>query len=113
MTYIVAVESISDLANTKITAGSYVSAMLQGTDSSLSGIRQGEQLTALQLLHCMMIPSGNDAALVLAEYIGNGDINKFVDKMNEKAAELGCNNTLLPILTVCTTISLHNSRGSL
>ena len=41
MTYIVAVESISDLANTKITAGSYVSAMLQGTDSSLSGIRQG------------------------------------------------------------------------
>ena len=93
MTYIVAVESISDLANTKITAGSYVSAMLQGTDSSLSGIRQGEQLTALQLLHCMMIPSGNDAALVLAEYIGNGDINKFVDKMNEKAAELGCNNT--------------------
>ena len=93
MTYIVAVESISDLANTKITAGSYVSAMLQGTDSSLSGIRQGEQLTALQLLNCMMIPSGNDAALVLAEYIGNGDINKFVDKMNEKAAELGCTNT--------------------
>ncbi len=93
MTYIVAVESISDLVNTKITAGSYVSAMLQGTDSSLSGIRQGEQLTALQLLNCMMIPSGNDAALVLAEYIGNGDINKFVDKMNEKAAELGCTNT--------------------
>ncbi len=93
MTYIVAVESIADLVNTKITAGSYVSAMLQGTDSSLSGIRQGEQLTALQLLNCMMIPSGNDAALVLAEYIGNGDINIFVDKMNEKAAELGCTNT--------------------
>ena len=64
------VEAISDLVNTKITAGSYASAMLQGTDSSLSGIRQGEQLTVLQLLNCMMIPSGNDAALVLAEYIG-------------------------------------------
>ncbi len=93
MTYIVAAEAIADLEATKITAGSYVSAMLRGTDSSLSGIRQGEQLTALQLLYCMMIPSGNDAALVLAEYIGGGDIERFVDKMNDKAAELGCTGT--------------------
>lgn len=93
MTYIIAAEEIADLENTKITAGSYVSTMLQGTGSSLSGIRQGEQLSALQLLNCMMIPSGNDAALVLAEYIGGGDINRFVDKMNQKAKEIGCTNT--------------------
>ncbi len=93
MAYIIVVETISDLQNTRITAGSHVSAMLQGTDSSLSGIRQGEQLNVLQLLHCMMIPSGNDAALVLAEYIGGGDIARFVDKMNQKAREIGCTDT--------------------
>ncbi len=93
MTYIVAAEAITDLENTEITVGSNISSLLQGTDSSLAGIRQGEQFTALQLLHCMMIPSGNDAALVLAEYIGQGDVEKFVRKMNEKAEELGCYNT--------------------
>lgn len=40
-----------------------------------------------------MVPSGNDAAMVLADYVGNGDIKVFVDKMNAKAAELGCTNT--------------------
>lgn len=93
MTYIVAAEAIADLENTKIIAGSNVATLLQGTDSSLSGIRQGEELTALQLLNCMMIPSGNDAALVLAEYVGQGSVSTFVEKMNEKARELGCRNT--------------------
>ena len=40
-----------------------------------------------------MIPSGNDAALVLADYVGNGSIQTFVDMMNEKAEELGCTGT--------------------
>ena len=64
-----------------------------GTGSSLAGVLEGEELTAMQLLNCMMIPSGNDAALVLADYIGGGDSQKFVDMMNEKAKELGCTNT--------------------
>ena len=66
---------------------------LDGTGSSVSGIKANERLSVYQLLNCLMIPSGNDAALVLADYIGNGDVKKFVAKMNAKAKELGCSNT--------------------
>ena len=45
------------------------------------------------LLYSMMVPSGNDAALTLADYIGGGDVNKFVKMMNDKAEELGCKDT--------------------
>ncbi len=93
MTYIVAVENIPDLENTQITVSEKVVNELLGTGSSLAGVREGEILTAMQLLNCMMIPSGNDAALVLADYIGAGDTQKFIDMMNEKAEELGCENT--------------------
>ena len=45
------------------------------------------------LLHGLMIRSGNDASLVLADYVCNGDINQFVEMMNQKAQELGCQDT--------------------
>lgn len=93
MTYIIAAENIKDLNATKITASKKVVDSLLGTGSSLSGVQAGETFTALQLLYCMMIPSGNDAALVLADYVGGGDVNKFVDMMNAKAKSLGCKNT--------------------
>ncbi len=93
MTYIVAVENIPDLEGTQITVTEEVVTDLLGTGSSLAGVKEGEILTALQLLNCMMVPSGNDAALALAYYLGNGDPQKFVDMMNEKAEELGCTNT--------------------
>ena len=40
-----------------------------------------------------MVPSGNDAAMVLADFVGQGDISKFVEMMNKKAKELGMNDT--------------------
>ena len=93
MTFIIVSEQIKDLDNTKITVNKEVVDRLLGTGSSLSGIKEGDILTAFQLLNCMMIPSGNDAAMVLADYVGKGDISKFVDLMNKKAKELGCTNT--------------------
>lgn len=93
MTYVVVAEEVKDLQNTKIKIKSSVLHMLDGTGSSMSGIESGETLSIYQLLHCLMIPSGNDAALVLADYVGQGDINKFVAKMNAKAKELGCTGT--------------------
>lgn len=93
MTFIVASEHIKDLQGTKITVKKEVVDLLLGTGSSLSGILEGEELTALQLLNCMLVPSGNDASMVLADYVGGGSIQKFVDMMNEKAKELGCKNT--------------------
>ncbi len=55
-------------------------------------IKEGEQLTIEQLLNVLLIPSANDAAIVLAEHI-SGSVSKFSDLMNEKAKEIGCKNT--------------------
>ena len=93
MTYIITAEHVSDIQHTNVTIKSSTLHMLDGTGSSMAGLKAKETLSVYQLLHCLMIPSGNDAALVLADFIGEGDINKFVDMMNEKAKELGCENT--------------------
>ncbi len=93
MTFIIAVENIDDLNGTKITAKKEVLNLLKDTQSSTAGVLEGETLTAMQLLYCLMVPSGNDASVVLADYVGNGDQQKFVDMMNAKAQELGLKNT--------------------
>ena len=71
MSYIVTVEAIPDLKNTVVTVPQAVADELADTGSSLADIEVGEEFTAYQLLHLMMIPSGNDAALTLAKYIDN------------------------------------------
>ena len=93
MTYIIVSEHIKDLQGTKITVQRKILDELSGTGSSMSGIHVGDVVTAFQLMNCMMVPSGNDAALTLADYIGGGDEQKFVDMMNAKAKALGCTNT--------------------
>ena len=61
-------------------------------DSSTSGIVPGEQLTYENLLYCAMVQSANEACNVLASHI-SGSIGAFIERMNERAAELGCENT--------------------
>lgn len=60
--------------------------------SSHVGLKIGEQMTLYDLLICMLVPSGNDAANVIAEAVG-GTIPDFVYKMNQRAKELGCSDT--------------------
>lgn len=52
----------------------------------------GEVLTVKDLLYCMMVASGNDAAVVLADHI-MGNQATFVAEMNRYVAELGCTGT--------------------
>ncbi len=95
MTYIVAVENIDDLENTRIPIKQEVLDLLDGTGSSLANLEShvGESMTAIDLLYSMMVPSGNDASIVLADYIGKGNVEAFVQMMNDKAKELGCEDT--------------------
>ena len=93
MTYAVVCDHVEDLEGTMTTVSENVNNELTGTGSSMSGIIVGEELSVLELLNLMMVPSGNDAALALAEYVGGGDWHDFVDMMNEKAEELGCEDT--------------------
>lgn len=59
---------------------------------STATLQEGEELTIDQLLHVLLIPSANDAAVVLAEHIA-GSVERFADMMNNKAIELGCKDT--------------------
>ena len=55
-------------------------------------LKVGEQMSVKDLLYCLMVKSGNDAASVLAVQ-NSGSIEAFVEVMNQKAAELGCTGT--------------------
>jgi len=55
-------------------------------------LRENEEMTVEDLLKSVIIASANDAAVALSEYI-SGSEELFVQKMNEKAAELGMQNT--------------------
>ncbi len=63
------------------------------TDSSVCELHLGDRLTLKQLLYGMMIASGNDAAQMIAEYVGGGSISNFIDLMNQTALELGATHT--------------------
>lgn len=59
---------------------------------TVSKIQAGEILSTRDLLYALLVPSGNDAANALAEHIA-GNVPAFANMMNEKAKQLGCQNT--------------------
>ena len=61
-------------------------------ESSNVDLDVGDVLTVDELMHALLIPSANDAANVLAEFVG-GSIADFVNMMNARAKEIGCKNT--------------------
>jgi D-alanyl-D-alanine carboxypeptidase (penicillin-binding protein 5/6) len=65
---------------------------LVGPDSSYMGLDTGEKLTLRDLLYGLVMPSGNDAAVAIADGIG-GTEAKFVAMMNARAAQLGLTHT--------------------
>lgn len=62
------------------------------TEYVVAPIYIGEKITVKDLLYALMLKSANDAAYALAEHVG-GSIDGFSKMMNEKAKELGCQNT--------------------
>lgn len=62
------------------------------SDSSVAGFSTGDKLTLEDLLYSLMLPSGNDSAVAVAEYI-SGDVDTFVQLMNKEARNLGATNT--------------------
>ena len=62
------------------------------SDSSVAGLRSGVQLTLEDLLYGLMLPSGNDSAVAIAEHI-SGSVDAFVELMNKEANALGATNS--------------------
>ncbi len=62
------------------------------TDSTTMGLEPGQQLSLRDLLYGLLLPSGNDAAIAIAEHVA-GSESAFVDLMNGEVAELGLGDT--------------------
>ncbi len=86
MTLLVALEegNLEDV----VTVSSYAASM---PDVQLN-IREGEQYYLKDLLYSLMLESHNDSAVAIAECVA-GDIESFAQIMNQKAKEIGCENT--------------------
>lgn len=80
------------LENSSITDIVTISSKAANTGGSSLGIEANDKVSVESLLYGLMLKSGNDAAVALAEHIG-GDIQGFADLMNKKALELGLIST--------------------
>jgi len=69
-----------------------VSARASKIGGSQAYLAEGEEMTVRDLLKAIAIHSANDACVALAEYI-SGDVEAFVDRMNDRAHELGMKDT--------------------
>lgn len=74
-----------------VTAAKSAFSDLSDAGSSV-GIKEGETMSVENLLICLMVASANEAANILAEHVA-GSVDKFIEMMNERATELGCENT--------------------
>ncbi|WP_368504578.1 D-alanyl-D-alanine carboxypeptidase family protein [Alkalihalophilus sp. As8PL] len=86
MTAILAVESGKMKELVKISSNA------EGTEGSSIYLRAGEEILLEDLVYGLMLRSGNDSAVAIAEHVG-GSLEGFVYLMNEKARELGMLST--------------------
>ena len=96
MTTLLLLENYQDQLDTiTVTAPSYIYDLIweKTTNASTADIRKGETQTLRNLLYAMMLPSANEAAYIVADYMGGGSIDNFVAMMNEEAARIGCTGT--------------------
>lgn len=87
MTSLIVLEKCNNL-NEEVT----ISSKAANTGGSTLGINTGDKITVNDLLYGLMLRSGNDTAVALAEYVG-GSIEGFAALMNQKAKEIGLKNT--------------------
>ena len=57
--------------------------------SQVVGFHIGDQVTVRELLHGLLVHSGNDAAMALARYVGGGSMNSFIQMMNDELVQIG------------------------
>lgn len=93
MTFIVASELMKDPKSTTVTIPAQVQQLLPDRSFVTVQLAVGERISAQDLMYCMLVPSGNDAAIALALAASGGHMDQFVQRMNQKAKDLGCTDT--------------------
>jgi D-alanyl-D-alanine carboxypeptidase (penicillin-binding protein 5/6) len=101
MTAIVTIENLPDL-NEKIELTRSMFEGLYKANASMAGFQPDEQVRAIDLLYGVMLPSGAECCIALADHIA-GSEQSFVKLMNQKAKDLGMKNTHF-----VNTSGLHN-----
>lgn len=91
LTAVTAMESVSSLDET-VTMPYEIYAALYEEGASMAGFEAGEQASVRQLLYGVILPSGAECCITLADLI-DGSESAFVQRMNEKAQELGMSST--------------------
>ena len=102
MTTIVAIENLKDL-DQEITLTNEMFEGLYEQDATQAGFQPGETVRAIDLLYGVMLPSGAECCIALADTISGSEAD-FVTLMNEKAAKLGMSGT-----NFCDTTGLHDA----
>lgn len=90
MTFLLVKEKIAE-GKFKLEDKVKVSVTASSEEGSSLDLKAGEEISVKDLLDGLMIVSGNDAAVALAELVGETE-SKFVTMMNDKASELGLKN---------------------
>lgn len=98
MTTILALEFTDHPEDVKVTMKGYIENEMYIKRKELGGISlggflKGEEITLDKLLYAVMLPSANEAAMMVADYVGDGSIDYFVELMNKKAKEIGAYDT--------------------
>ena len=91
MTAIIALEAFSDLEH-EITLSEDIFYALDGQDATQAGFRPGENVRVRDLVYGVMLPSGAECCLALADEV-SGSEEAFVEKMNKKAKSIGMKDT--------------------
>ena len=91
MTAIIVVENVKDLNEKVIVDMDTINKYIE-EDYAVAGIEDGQEMTYMDLLATMLIPSGADSAVFLGSIVFD-DMDTFIQKMNEKAKELNMHNT--------------------
>ncbi len=98
MTVVLTLENVQNPADVMVTMRPYIEDEMYRQGVRLGGIRlaglyRNEMLSVEKLLYAVMLRDANEAATMLADYIGDSSVPYFVEMMNKRAAELGMNDT--------------------
>lgn len=98
MTAIIAWEMVPDLEGTTTTMKAYVQDQMYTENVSrggilLAGLIKDEEISIKNLLYASLMRGANEAATMIADYVGDGSVSYFVELMNQKAAQIGAVNT--------------------
>lgn len=94
MTAILTLENVKDIENETAYLKIYLNDMIYGTGASTGGFWPGDQATIENILYDSLVHSAAECSLMLADYVGDGSVDHFVEMMNDRARELGCTDTL-------------------